>query len=92
MTTHTASVAALAMPPTPRQFALVLDPDDARYDDFVTGCRPDTAVLWWGCEVDGRALLYRGGNDGRLNTARHACAEAALDRWSQLYPLRLSWL
>lgn len=83
---------ALAMPAPPRQFALVLDGDDADYDEFVSAARPDSPVLWWGCEVDGSALLYRPGGSGRLDTARHASADAALDRWNQLYPLKLLWL
>ncbi len=80
------------MPAVPRQFALVLDEDDPDYGEYVAACQPDSRVVWWGCMVDGRALLYRFGEDGTLDTARSQDAELAEERWSQLYPVKLTWL
>lgn len=79
-------------PPAPRQFALLLDPEEDEYAEFLESIRPAGPVLWWGVQLAGRVLLYRTDRDGRLDTARHASAEAALDRWSMLCPLRLAWL
>jgi hypothetical protein len=82
----------LAMPPVPRQFALVLDVDDERYGEFVDCCRPAGPVVWWGCQLDGHAMLYRIGEDGRFDTGHHADAEDALALWRRMYPLKLVWL
>lgn len=82
----------LAMPATPRQFALVLDEEDEAYADFVEWRRPADPVIWWGAELDGEVLLYRACDDGRLDTARHASPDAALSRWERVYPVKLVWL
>lgn len=88
----TASTTTPTMPPAPRQFALVLDPDDPDYDEFVTAVRPADPVLWWGAAFGDRVVLYRDGTTGLLDTARHCDVDSALDRWSSLYPVRLQWL
>ena len=31
-------------------------------------------------------------DDGRLDTATHVNAEAALERWERVYPVKLVWL
>jgi hypothetical protein len=79
-------------PPAPRQFALLFDPEEDEYAEFLEAVRPAGPVLWWGVQLANRVLLYRSDRDGRLDTARHASAEAALDRWSIICPLRLAWL
>jgi hypothetical protein len=79
-------------PPAPRQFALLFDPEEDEYGEFLEAVRPSGPVLWWGVQLVDRVLLYRTDRDGRLDTARHASAEAALDRWSMICPLRLVWL
>ena len=84
--------AALAMPATPRQFALVLDESAEEYAECVAACGITDPVVWWGCEVHGRALVYRVGEDGRLDIGRHRSPQTALDLWERVYPLKLVWL
>ncbi len=90
MTTET--VTRLGMPAAPRPFALVLDEDDPDYAEFVTCCQPADRLLWWGAAFADRAVLYRFDGEGKLDTARHRDADAALTRWNHLYPLKLEWL
>ena len=85
------TITALAMPAAPRQFAIVLDEDDDQYAEYLDCCRPTDPVLWWGCAVDGRALLYRLA-EGRLDTSRHTSPESALAMWERIYPVKLVWL
>ena len=82
----------LAMPAAPRQFALVLDEDNDQYAEFVDCFQPADPVVWWGTETVERALLYRMRDGGWLDTATHVDAEAALERWERVYPLKLVWL
>ncbi len=84
--------AALVMPAVPRQFALILDADDPDYDEYVRCVRPADPVLWWGAAFDERVVLFRIDRDGKLDTARHPDVDAALDRWSRLYPVKLAWV
>ena len=86
------TTAVLAMPAAPRQFALVLDEDNDQYADFVECCQPSDPVVWWGPETTERALLHRTRGDGRLDTATHLNAAAALERWERVYPVKLVWL
>ncbi|MGA8114475.1 MAG: hypothetical protein WCA46_12480 [Actinocatenispora sp.] len=88
----TAPPKALVMPALPKHFALVLDPDDPQYEEFVTIWKPTDPVMWWGSQFDGHAVLYRVTGDGRLDTAHHRDAGRAEARWSRLYPLKLEWL
>ncbi len=81
----------LAMPATPRQFALVLDADDPSYDEFVHCDPPTDPVLWWGTELAERAALFQVDADGRLHTAHFRDADSALARWSRLCPVKLTW-
>jgi hypothetical protein len=83
---------ALVMPPVPRQFALVLDAGDPRYEEYVARSRPAHPVVWWGCQVDGWAVLYRLDRAGRLHAARFASLDRALSLWRALYPVRVAWL
>lgn len=86
MTTETA-----AMPPAPRQFALVYDEDDDQYAEFIECCHPTDPVLWWGFAVDDEAILYR--RHGRhVETAHHTSPESALALWVRSYPVKLVWL
>ncbi|MGA8115711.1 MAG: hypothetical protein WCA46_18785 [Actinocatenispora sp.] len=82
----------LGMPAVPRQFALVLDEDDPTYDEYVQCFQPADRLMWWGVALDDGAVLIRRYDDGRLDTAHHRNADAALYRWSRLYPLKLEWL
>lgn len=82
----------LAMPPSPRLFALVLDDTDDSYPDYVACCHPSSPVVWWGLHLDGEALLARHVPDGGIDTAHHLNPRHALNSWQRLYPLKLVWL
>ncbi len=82
----------LAMPAEPRRFALVLDPHDPDYQEYVDVCRPTSPLLWWGAAFSSRALLYRLNLDG---TPQYGCFSSpahALAVWHRSHPVRLDWL
>lgn len=83
---------ALAMPPAPRQFALVLDEADPEYAECVAQVGFTDPIVWWGVHTGDDVLLYRFRPDGKLDTAHHADPERALDVWDRLYPIKLVWL
>ncbi len=83
---------ALAMPAGPRQFALVLDPHDPEYGEFVSTCRPNSPVLWWGAAFTSRALLYRLSAEGTPQYGCFSSPAQALATWRRAYPIRLDWL
>ena len=88
----TNAVSLMAMPAEPRRFALVLDPHDPDYQEYVDVCRPTSPLLWWGAAFSTRVLLYRLNPDG---TPQYGCFSGpahALAVWRRSYPLRLDWL
>jgi hypothetical protein len=88
----TQMLAELPMPPAPKQFALVLDPEDPEYAEYVAACQPPHAVVWWGCQLDGRTLLYQLDEAGRPHIARFNTVRRAVDLWERVYPVKLVWL
>lgn len=82
----------LPVPPSPRQFALVLDENDLDYEDFVQCVRPTSRVLWWGTALDDAVLLYTFGEQGGLSTAHCASVASAIRMISRIGPCKLVWL
>jgi hypothetical protein len=82
----------LPMPARPKQFALVLDPEDAEYAEYVRDCKPSDPVVWWGCDISGRILLYQIDKGGRPHIARYNSVRRAVDLWERVCPIKLVWL